>query len=433
MPESNKIDQVADRSEEVQEIMGAAPSWILRSGISVLFTLILIFLIGSYFFRYPDIITAQVKLTTSNPPAALRAMSSGKITYLFGKEGQLVDKEELIGVIENPADYQDVLKLEVILDTSSAHHMMVASDEMHLGELQSAYSLYMRLIQDYNSFIELGLYDQKIKSSQQQLHDYRAYYNRLVAQQSIRKDELKLAEKQFQRQQKLYSKEVLSKAEFEAAEKNFLQDKMALESVTTNLSNTQMQINQLDQTIKELKIQHKQELRSKKMTLDENKQTLMSQIVSWKQRCLIISPIEGRLTFTRIWSANQNVNMGDLVATVIPKETSNIIGKISLPQVGAGKVRIGQSVNIKLDHYPYMEFGMLKARVKNISMIPETTQQGSIYYAELEIPSAMTSNYGEELKFTQDMSGTAEIMTDDVRLLERLFNPIRALWKEKVQ
>ncbi|MBC8620117.1 hypothetical protein H8788_20470, partial [Parabacteroides faecis] len=41
------------RSEEVQEVMGQIPAWIVRWGITLLFVVVLALLVGSYFFIYP--------------------------------------------------------------------------------------------------------------------------------------------------------------------------------------------------------------------------------------------------------------------------------------------------------------------------------------------------------------------------------------------
>ncbi len=46
-------------SEEIQEIMGFIPSWMIRFGIVVIFTIFSSILIGCYFFRYPEIILPQ--------------------------------------------------------------------------------------------------------------------------------------------------------------------------------------------------------------------------------------------------------------------------------------------------------------------------------------------------------------------------------------
>jgi hypothetical protein len=51
------------RSEEVQEIMGKMPPWILRSGISLIGILVLAAFTAAWFFRYPEVIPAHVVIT----------------------------------------------------------------------------------------------------------------------------------------------------------------------------------------------------------------------------------------------------------------------------------------------------------------------------------------------------------------------------------
>ena len=50
--------------------------------------------------------------------------------------------------------------------------------------------------------------------------------------------------------------------------------------------------------------------------------------------------------------------------------------------------------------------------------------------AEVEFPNGLTTNYNKQIKFSQEMQGSAEIITEDIRLIERLFNPIKALFKK---
>ena len=54
MGEDNIHKEIELRSEEVQEVMNHIPPSILRYGISVLLGILLILLIGSTFFNYPD-------------------------------------------------------------------------------------------------------------------------------------------------------------------------------------------------------------------------------------------------------------------------------------------------------------------------------------------------------------------------------------------
>ena len=57
-----EIDTLDVRSEEVQEILGMIPHWIVRWGIALFFVIIFIFIAGSFFIKYPEIINAPVVL-----------------------------------------------------------------------------------------------------------------------------------------------------------------------------------------------------------------------------------------------------------------------------------------------------------------------------------------------------------------------------------
>ena len=59
----NERKDIELRSEEVQEVMGQIPAWIVRWGITLLFLVVVALLVGSCFFKYPDVITAD--MTTS--------------------------------------------------------------------------------------------------------------------------------------------------------------------------------------------------------------------------------------------------------------------------------------------------------------------------------------------------------------------------------
>ncbi|MDR0863468.1 MAG: biotin/lipoyl-binding protein [Candidatus Symbiothrix sp.] len=93
MTEENKIEL---RSEEFQEVLGSVPSWILRWGITILAVVIVILLIGSAIIKYPDVIPAQVVLTSSTPPAAIVAHASGKIKQLYVRDNQEIKSGDYI-------------------------------------------------------------------------------------------------------------------------------------------------------------------------------------------------------------------------------------------------------------------------------------------------------------------------------------------------
>ena len=434
MIEFEEVNKIEIRSEEYQEVLGATPNWILRSGITIILLVIIILLIGSWFFKYPDVLNSRVVILTENPPVQLKAYASGKLTHIFYSENQDVQQDSVVAVIENTANLNDIFLISIMLDTLSDIRYFPENIDLKLGELQQSWSGLVRIISSYRNFIEIDYYEQKNKSLTSQINYYNKYYSGLLNQVKIMDKENSLALVQFERDKSLYNDNVIAKIDFEKSEQTYLQQKRNYESSKTSLINTQMQINQLYQQILDNNIQKTNELNTYEIQIEDALQGFKSQLAKWKQSYLIISPIDGRVSFNKVWFENQSVSAGDLIVTIIPKNEMRIIGKADIPSTGVGKVKPGQTVNIKLDNYPYMEFGMLKAKVKNISLVPITTEQGIFYTAEIELnDSILTTNYNKSIPFSQNMAGTAEIITDDLRLLERFLNPLRSIWKKSVE
>lgn len=87
-------------SEEVQEIMGRVPHWILRCGIALIFFVILVLLVGSYFFRYPEKVTTEVHILPVVPPARIAAKAKGNFRDVFVHNGDTVQKGQILAIIE---------------------------------------------------------------------------------------------------------------------------------------------------------------------------------------------------------------------------------------------------------------------------------------------------------------------------------------------
>ena len=144
---------------------------------------------------------------------------------------------------------------------------------------------------------------------------------------------------------------------------------------------------------------------------------------------LFVSPVDGTVSFTSYWQENQNVLSGEVVFTVLPVRDKNISGKLYIPLAGAGKVKIGQKVNVKLDSYPYMEYGMVVVSVKSISLLPATLGKDRVYIVSVDFPDGLKTTYSQDLLFSEEMHGTGEIVTHDVSLLRRVFYPVKHMLK----
>jgi HlyD family secretion protein len=435
MSKEEKKIEIELRSDEFQEIVQQSPRWLIRSGISLVLGIILLLLAGSYFFRYPDVINADIVVLSENPPAYLAARTTARIDSILVADQQLVGNNQIIAILESTAKFEDAIRLRETLtalepfmlsfDTLSAVRPGV---DLQLGDIQSDYSSFVRLYTEYFTFLRLKLHPKKIKALRQQISMNKIYYDRLWAQKKDMEADFRIVNNQFKRDSLLQLKGVLSDLDLEKSKALLIQKKYNLNGSRTKLAETQSAIIKLEQDVVDAEIEYADQTKKAQNSLIEAMTVLKSRLASWEQSFIIKSPIDGKISFANFWSKNQQVKKDEIVFSVIPEKQSQIIGRISLPVKGAGKVAVGQKVNIRFDNFPYMEYGFIRATVKNISLMPNNEN----YVVEVDMPQDLKTNYDIPLKFSQEMKGSAEIITSDLRLIQRLLNPVKSLIKHRV-
>lgn len=425
MPLSEEKEIVL-RTVEVNEILTSTPKWILRFGISVIFILILTGIALSYFIKYPDILTADITLTTLNPPVNLVSKSNGKITYLLVKNNSMVRANQTIAVIENTANYKDVLYLYEIgnniinrLKVSDTLPNIILKDSLRVGELTPNYLQVLKSIKDLNLYNTINSSNRQITLLKKDLANYTDLLAKYKKQESINIQQLALTETDFNRDKVLFESKVISAREFDTKKKEYLGALNSNESVKITVSNALIQINSIEKNILQLQIQEYQEQTKLKNDFQQNIKSLLSEIVKWKQLYLIESPVNGKISFFNVWSVNQNIKLGDDLFAVIPTQKQQFIGKCILPLNNTGKLSIGQKVNIKLDNYPYNENGMLQGTVTSISEVPNK----DTYSIDVELKNGLVTSYNKTLAYKEQMKGKADIITKNISVMDRvLFN-----------
>lgn len=433
--EEKKYKPIELRSEEVQEVMSEIPPWILRRGITTLFVIVTALLIGSWFFKYPDTITAEITVTSLEPPASIIARSTGKMDEIYAKNNQTVTAGTPLAVIQNPANSDDMLSLIQTIkqweasDYSDETALSVfAEKSFALGGIQSVYAAFLNSLSDYQSYKKLNYYPQKITAQQKQLAAQKEYYNRIIRQESVVTEQFHTSKSIFERDSILLSKSVISGNEYDISKSSFLQSKQAYLSFNASLKQSELQLMQGEENLLDLRQQATELEQKYRLSLQNAIETLNAQIKAWERDYLLVSPINGIVTQMGIWSRNQNVNTGETVFTVVPSRQDKPKGKALLPVQGAGKVKTGQRVNVRINNFPDQEFGYLTGKVESISSVP--TAEG-FYVVEITFPNGMQTNYGKTLPITQQMLGSADIITEDLRLMERFFMPVKKLLKNQ--
>lgn len=427
MPRLNEYSN----SEETREILGRMPSWIVRRGIGVIALTFVLIVIGCYFIKYPQLLTAPVVITTINPPADLVSRYDGRIDRLLVVDGDTVHTGDIVALLESPTDYDAVTTIENALTCSLNQNFEDELEEQwlegeyQLGELQSAFSSFQALALEYRSYLAINYIGKKMNLLEQQIAKNTEYCGLLEEQLMLAQNEMVYVKNGYVRDSLLYVGKAIATSDMEKASRALLQQQSVLVNATASITSVELQIMQNRQQIIELDIQRENDMAEYGRNISRSRQELLAAIAKWKEQFVLASPIDGHITFISYWSSNQRIKTGERLASIIPIDSVRVIGRLAIPSSGFGKVKCGQTVNVKLNGYPYMEFGMLKGEIASIAAVPD---EENTYQTELLFPKGLKSTYNKQLPLIQQMDGTGEIITEDMRLIEQFVRPIRALF-----
>lgn len=415
-------------SEEVDDILGAMPSWFTRAGSSALWAIFLGLVALSWVIRYPDAVPARVTITTEEPPARLMARSSGRLERLLVSDGAEVKRGAWLGVLENPADPEDVLRLEAMLaEVQKKLHdpdqIAAAQVELpgtpRLGSLQLPYAALVRSVLAYRLFRAELYDDRKLDLVGSQLSRHRQIGARLRKQVEIVEGDVARAAAARDRMAKLRAEGLASVVDMEAAENVLQQKRLLVDQAQANLQTHLLQGQELEKGRVDLRRDRDERGQELELGIQEACKRLESELVDWEQRFVLEAPIDGRVALHEFWSDHQFVEEGREVMAVLPAQ-SHLIGRVELGQRGMGKVSVGQRVHVKLDGYPFHQYGVLEGRVSAISPLAH----GDAYLLQVAFDAGLRTSFGRALDLKDGMQGSADIVTEDARLIERILQRV---------
>ena len=424
LPES--IEQLSEPSEYLQEVLATPPRWIIRWGEVLVLLLVITLLILGYLIRYPDRIAAEVVITTPHPPVEIVARADGQLTNLFVADHDSVKQGALLAIVQNAAHYPDIVTLQHQLDSLAVSSAALDADSMfnqayQLGTLQQPYASAQQAWKEYSLYLQLTPAYQQQQAVDRQLRRFEALLTQKQQQQQLLERKIQLAQKDYNRNEQLHASQTIADKALEESERALLEVKEAYEALLSELAQIRVQVAGLQREWQQLNTQHTQEGEQLRATLSTALKNLQSQITLWEERYLLKASQAGIVSFFDFWSEQQYVQTGQVVMRIVPTQNQQAVGRLRVPVQNFGKVAIGQEVQVYLDNYPYQEYGTLQGMVQNLSDLP----QEGYYSVAITFPKGLITQYGKTILFQQQLSGQAEIITEDLRLLERFFYRLR--------
>ncbi|GGB11554.1 HlyD family secretion protein [Puia dinghuensis] len=411
----------AEHTSDVEEIVSGKPPHIVRWG-TVYFAMLLAFVVAiCWIIRYPDIVVTSARLTSINAPKEVLTRTSGKLVRLFAKENEFARQGAILGFLESNASYDEVIALSATIDSTQSR--MIRNDMPQafanlshsykgLGELQEAYQVFQQAYANFRNYVSGGLYLRKKAMLFKDMSLLLELHKNLLLQKDLFQQDADLSQKTLEVNQSLKKDTIISEQDYRVEKSKYINKQLALPQVLSGIINNESLQNEKQKEIEELE----NSISQQKSVFIQALNTLKSQVDDWKRKYLLISPISGKVAFATFLQENQQLQMNQVVCFVNPGN-AEYYAEVYIPQANFGKVRTGQEVLLKFASYPFPEYGSVRGKIDFISNI--STDSG--YLAKVILPNGLVTNYRRQVQFRQGLLAQGEIITHDLRLLERFY------------
>ena len=422
-------------SEEVSDIIDRMPiyfaKWVARS--VVLFTVLLLFF--GWIIKYPNIVSGQIIINSGESPIKLIANSNGKLHIEFTAQ-HYVNEEDYIAIIQNSANMDDVIVIKNLLirfNPTINIDSLFFPDKVSLGELNVKYYSFLNALRSQFNYNKENTFEK----TKQTLIDQIKWQKKLLVQNDSISNTV---EENINISQKWHSKYIsLNKdyiatydLELDKSKIDILDKKISRQNLEKENVNINRQISENENLLLQLDVEQREKEGQLKIELLSSYHDLLDNIKLWEQKYVFKAPFDGVVEYLGFWNEDQFVQAGEEIFSVIPKE-NEIIAQMYLPVTGAGKVKVGNRVSIKLDDFPYREFGTIDGEIRSISLITNMQKSGdrmiNTYLVMVDMPEGLKTNFGEELDFKFELTGIGDIAINERRLIERLFDNLKVRTK----
>jgi multidrug resistance efflux pump len=421
----------SEHGNEIEEIISNKPPFIVRWGTVYFFFLLLLITLISWFIKYPDIVAAKARLNSVNAPKQVITRTEGKLIKIAVKENERVEAGQLLGYMESIANPQSVIEISKQIDSINNLILANRTDEIvkffpsntspfgvgregagALGELQSPYQIFIQTFISFKGYLSSGFYLRKKAMLQTDMQNIQKLNTILATQKKLLGQDLSLSQQTFSANDSLAAEKVISQLDYRNEKSKLIAKQLSLPQINSSIVSNESLQNEKRKEIAELENQ----ITVQKNTFIQALETLKSQIQAWEFKYLLKAPVSGAVSFTGFFQESQEMKAGQSLFYVQPDNTSYFV-EMLIPQYNFGKIKQGQKVLLKFQAYPSEQYGSVVGKIDYINNTPSD----SGYLAKVILPDGLITNYKKPLQYRNGLFAQADIITEDMRLLERFY------------
>ena len=214
----------------------------------------------------------------------------------------------------------------------------------------------------------------------------------------------RLAESEAQRLSQMYTSGVLAKADSERAQANSAERRAAADSLQLAVSKLERQ----GLTDAEDRRAHLEGLKSEANRLrgvEATTQASIQRLEDEVDRRLIRAPIDGRLGEVASVRVGSVVREGEKLAAVVPTGDLRIVASFQ-PADALGRIRPGQPARLRLDGFPWTEYGSISATVTHVA--------SEVLDGRIRVELAVNPHSPSRIPMQHGLPGTVQVQVERI-------------------
>lgn len=422
MEKESKIYDIRRKSDFVNDVLNKTPNWIIVWGNTFFIIFLLLILLLSWFIKYPDIVKSEAFITSEAPPIKLVSRTTGEIDSIFIKNNSKVNKGDILLIFKTTASVDHIIELEKELNFLNKNINNLDSvfnfplKYLNVGELQESHNNFIKTIRKYKNYSFDNNYKIQSSINNSRINNLISSISKLKIQKNIAYEEMEVGKLNLDRNTKMFEKGIVTQTDLETSKNQYLQNKRQIEQIDNQIYQIQQEIGLIKSNIQSLHQTDKDTKLDYSIEVSNAIKEMTKEFESWNNTYVLKSSKEGYIQFLDNLYKNKFIKMDtDLIYIISKKEQLSKI-TLKMSTINSGKVKKGQLVNIKLNNYPYEEFGVIQGRIKTISEVIDQ----DYYFVEADLINGLNTTYKKKIE-PKNLVGVGEIITEDLRLIERLF------------
>lgn len=421
----NQKKDIFIEGENIENLFSDDLHPFLKWGMTWLFVVGMALFTMTYFLKWPEVIKVPAVLSSSNSPTPVMPKVQAAVTEIYFTNGDEVKEGEIIVGLANTANQRDIIQITGLIDQldslyqtniEAAVTLPISYFELdELGEIQGSYEQFLKAYSD----LKFALSDEYLSSKLTLIFSRYRTLNDLGLNLKLQRNtiykELVNEKKRYEGEKLLHDKGSISAYELQNAESAVNAKRLSFQ----NIKNTIIQNERQKQDLLEQKIQLTQGIESQKNSFVQAYKSLKSAVAQWKHSYVIKSPKDGQISIPYSVQKGAPINPQNPICFIIDKGSLPIV-QVKLSQRNIDKIDSTKEVRIRLDAYPYEDYGVLTGHILTRSSMPVE----GLYDAQVALDSGLQTSFGKDVDFINGLQGEAEIVLDDERLMLRLFKKL---------